>query len=75
MTGYSELLHDHDIDFSESHDDYSPCNWTKLHKVITSRQAYIANVFSISETTFQLSLSKPEEFLQGFYNCVPLFNL
>ena len=71
MTGYSELLHDHDIDFSESHDDCSPCNWTKLHKVNTTKVIDLSNVFSFSETTFQLSFLKPEGVLLGFHNRGP----
>ena len=73
MTGYSELLHDHDYDFSESHDDCSPCNWTKSHKVNTTKKIYIANVFSFSEATFQLSLLKSLDFLPGFHNRGPPF--
>ena len=73
MTGYSELLHDHDHDFSESHDGCSPCNWTKSHKVNTTKKIYIANVFSFSETTFQLSFLKPEDVLPGFHNRGPPF--
>ena len=53
MTGYSDLLHDHDVDFSESHEDCSPCNWTKLHKASASKKVYIANVFSFSDISFQ----------------------
>jgi len=73
MTGYSELLHDHDLDFSESHDDCSPCNWTKSHKVNTIKKIYISNVFSFSEATFHLSLLKSEYFLPGFHNRGPPF--
>ena len=73
MTGYSELLHDHDHDFSESHDNCSPCNWTKSHKVNTTKKIYIANVFSFSETTFQLSFLKSLDFLPGFHNRGPPF--
>ena len=71
MTGYSELLHDHGNDFSESDDGCSPCNWTKSHKVNTIKKIYIANVFSFSETTFQLSFLKPEDVLPGFHNRGP----
>ena len=71
MTGYSELLHDHN--FSESHDDCSPCNWTKSHKVNTTKIIDIANVFSFRETTFQRSLLKSEDLLSGFYNRGPPF--
>ena len=67
MTGYSELLHDHDHDFSESHDDCSPCNWTKSHKVDNNEKTYIADDFSFSDTFFQLSFLKSEDFLSGFY--------
>jgi hypothetical protein len=73
MTGYSGLLHNHDHDFSESHDNCSPCNWTKSHKVNTTKKIYIANVFSFSETTFQLSLLKSFDFLPGFHNRGPPF--
>ena len=73
MTGYSDLLHDHDVDFSESHEDCSPCNWTKLHKASASKKVYIANVFSFSETTFQLSLLKSKYFLPDFHNRGPPF--
>ena len=65
MTGYSELLHDHD--FSESHDDCSPCNWTKSHKVDNNEKTYIADDFSSSETFFQLSFLKSEGLLSDFY--------
>jgi|TARA_Y100000310_G_scaffold27089_1_gene25781 hypothetical protein len=71
MTGYSELLHDHDLDFSASHDDCSPCNWTQSHKVNTTKKIDIANVFSFSETTFQLHFLKPEDFLPDFHNRAP----
>ena len=71
MTGYSELLHDHYYDFSESHDDCSPCNWTKSHKVDNNEKTYIAHAFSFSETTFQLSFLKPEDVLPGFHNRGP----
>lgn len=73
MTGYSELLHDHDYDFSESHDDCSPCNWTQSHKVNTTKIIDIVNVFSFRETTFQRSLLKSEDLLSGFYNRGPPF--
>ena len=73
MTGYSELLHDHDLDFRASHDDCSPCNWTKSHKVNTTKKIYIANVFSFSETTFQLSFLKSEDVLPGFHSRGPPF--
>ena len=63
MTGYSELLHNHEHDVSESHYDCSPCNWTKLHKASASKKVYIANVFSFSDTFFQLSFLKSEGFL------------
>ena len=71
MTGYSELLHDHD--FSESHDDCSPCNWTKLHKVDKNEKTYIAHVFSFSDISFQRPLLKSENLLSGFYNRGPPF--
>ena len=73
MTGYSDLLHDHDVDFSESHEDCSPCNWTKLHKASASKKVYIANVFSFSETTFQLYFLKSKYFLPSFHNRGPPF--
>jgi len=65
MTGYSELLHDHD--FSESHDNCSPCNWTKSHKVDNNEKTYIAHAFSFSDTFFQLSFLKSEDLLSDFY--------
>ena len=71
MTGYSELLHDHD--FSESHDDCSPCNWTKLHKVDKNEKTYITHVFSFSDISFQRPLLKSENLLSGFYNRGPPF--
>ena len=67
MTGYSELLHDHDLDFSESNDDCSPCNWTKSHKVDNNEKTYIAHAFSFSDTFFQLSFLKSEGLLSVFY--------
>ena len=73
MTGYSELLHDHDHDFSESHDDCSPCNWTKSHKVDNNKKTYIADDFSFSDTFFQLSFLKSEDLLSGFYIRGPPF--
>ena len=73
MTGYSELLHDHDLDFSESNDDCSPCNWTQLHKIDTTKKVNIANVFSFNRTTFQRSFLKSEDLLSGFYNRGPPF--
>ena len=71
MTGYSELLHDHDYDFSESHDDCSPCNWTKSHKVDNNKRTYIAHAVSFSDTFFQLSFLKSEDLLSGLYNRGP----
>ena len=71
MTGYSELLHDHDLDFSTSNDDCSPCNWTQSHKVNTTKKIDIVNVFSFSETTFQLSFLKPEDVLPGLHSRGP----
>jgi len=65
MTGYSELLHDHD--FSESHDDCSPCNWTETHKVDKNTKTYIAHAFSFSNTFFQLPFLKSEDLLSDFY--------
>ena len=73
MTGYSELLHDHDHDLSESHDGCSPCNWTKSHKVDKNEKTYIADVFSFSDTSFQRPLLKSEDLLSGFYNRGPPF--
>ena len=73
MTGYSDLLHGHDVDFSESHEDCSPCNWTKLHKASASKKVYIANVFSFSDISFQRFLLKSEGFLSGFYIRGPPF--
>ena len=67
MTGYSELLHDRDHDFSESHDGCSPCNWTKSHKVDKNEKTYIANDFSFSDTFFQPSFLKSEGLLSDFY--------
>ena len=74
MTGYSELLHDHDHDLSESHDDCSPCNWTKSHKVDKNEKTYIAHVFSFSNAPFQRPLLKSEDLLSSFYNRGPPFN-
>ena len=74
MTGYSDLLHDHNHDFSESHDDCSPCNWSKSHKVNTTKTNNIVNVSSFTETTSQLSLIKSENVLPVFYNRGPPFN-
>ena len=71
MTGYSELLHDHD--FSESHDGCSPCNWTKSHKVDKNKKTYIAHVFSFSDISFHRPLLKSEDLLSGFYNRGPPF--
>ena len=75
MTGYSELLHDHEHDVSESHGDCSPCNWTKIHKVDNSEKTYITHVFSFSDTSFQLSFLKPIGLLSGYYNRGPPFFL
>ena len=66
MTGYSELLHDHEHDFSESRDDCSPCNWTKSHKVDNNEKTYIAHAFSFSDTFFQLSFLKSEGLFSDF---------
>ena len=74
VTGYSELLHDHDHDFSESHDGCSPCNWTKSHKVDKNEKTYIAHVFSSSDISFQRPLLKSEDLLSSFYNRGPPFN-
>ena len=73
MAGYSELLHDHNLDFRASHDDCSPCNWTQSHKANTTKKIDIAKVFSFRETTFRLSLLKPEDILPGFHNRGPPF--
>ena len=67
MAGYSELLHDHNLDFSASHDDCSPCNWTKSHKVDNNEKTYIAHAFSFSDTFFQPSFLKSEGLLSDFY--------
>jgi len=75
MTGYSELLHDHDVDISGSHDDCTPCNWTKSHKVNTTKKIDIRNVFSFSYTKFQLPLLKSEDILPAFHNRGPPFIL
>ena len=69
MTGYSELLHDHD--FNESHDNCSPCNWTKSHKVDKNEKTYIAHVFSFRDISFQRPLLKSENLLSGFNNRGP----
>ena len=74
MTGYSELLHDHDLDFSASHDGCSPCNWTQSHKVNTTKKIDSANVFSFSDISFQRPLLKSEDLLSSFYNRGPPFN-
>jgi len=74
MTGYSDLLHDHNHDFSESHDDCSPCNWSKSHKVNTTKTNNIVNVSSFTETTSQLPLIKSENVSPVFYNRGPPFN-
>ena len=74
MTGYSELLHGHDHNFSESHDNCSPCNWTKSHKVDKNEKTYIAHVFSFSDISFQQPLLKSEDLLSSFYNRGPPFN-
>ena len=71
MAGYSELLHDHNLDFSASHDDCSPCNWTKLHKVDKNEKTYIAHVFSFRDISFQRPLLKSENLLSGFNNRGP----
>ena len=71
MIGYSELLHDHDLDFSASRDDCSPCNWTQSHKVNATKTIDILNVFSFRETTFQRPLLKSEDLLSSFYNRGP----
>ena len=73
MTGYSELLHDHYHDFSDSYDDCSHCNWTKSHKVDNNEKTYIAHAFSFSDTFFQLSFLKSEDLLSGFYIRGPPF--
>ena len=73
MAGYSELLHDHNLDFSESHHGCSPCNWTKSHKVDKNEKTYIAHVFSFSDISFQRPLLKSEDLLSGFYNRGPPF--
>ena len=67
MTGYSELLHNHDHEFSESHDDCSPCNWTKSHKVDNNEKIYIAHAFSFSDTFSQLSFLKSKDLASSFY--------
>ena len=71
MTGYSELLHNHEHDVSESHYDCSPCNWTKSHKVDTTQKINIANFFSFNEATFQLSLLKLEDIFPDFHSRGP----
>jgi hypothetical protein len=63
MTGYPEFLHNHDHDFSESHDDCSPCNWTKSHKVEKNIKTFIANSFSFSNVFFHPSFLKSEDLL------------
>ena len=67
MAGYSELLHDHNLDFSASHDDCSPCNWTKSHKVDNNEKIYTAHAFSFSETFSQLSFLKSKDLASSFY--------
>ena len=50
MTGYSELLHDHDHDFSKSHNGCSPCNWTN-HTKLTKMKKPILRTFFLSATS------------------------
>ncbi len=36
MTGFSTVLHAHELDFSEAHDDCAPCHWSQSNKTDTS---------------------------------------
>lgn len=32
MTGFSTVLHAHELDFSAAHDDCAPCHWSQSHQ-------------------------------------------
>jgi hypothetical protein len=32
MTGFSTVLHAHELDFSSAHDDCAPCHWSQSNK-------------------------------------------
>lgn len=34
MVGYSDLLHSHDADFQETHEDCKPCKWNQSNSTV-----------------------------------------
>ena len=50
MTGYSVLLHDHDLDFEHVHEDCVPCQWSQANESDTVYTTEISQSFNFQES-------------------------
>jgi hypothetical protein len=54
MTGFSPVLHNHEFDLSDPHEDCSPCQWTQIN---TNIDGSSPDIFSIPfERQYKFSL-------------------
>mgnify|MGYP002634295689 FL=1 len=71
MTGYSVLLHNHDLDFEHMHDDCASCQWTQAHKTDKTDSPEITQIPSVHTIKYRTQRLDPQTSYSGFYNRGP----
>jgi|GEM_PF-1781232 len=56
MTGFSPVLHAHELDFNASHDDCAPCHWSQ-----SSQSVETATIALTAVPTLQFPIFSPTE--------------
>ena len=50
MTGYSVLLHNHDLDYEHGHEDCVPCQWSQANKSDTAYSTETSHASNFQES-------------------------
>jgi len=71
MTGYSVLLHNHDLDFDHTHDDCASCQWTQAHKTDKTHSLEITKIPSAHAVKYRARQLEPKSVHSNFYSRGP----
>lgn len=71
LTGYSVLLHNHDLNFDHAKDDCASCQWTQSHKTDKTHSPEITKTFSTHAIKYRAHQVKPQTVHSSFYSRGP----
>ncbi|MGV7221128.1 MAG: hypothetical protein ACQ9MH_06370 [Nitrospinales bacterium] len=75
MTGYSVLLHDHDLDLENVHEDCGPCQWNQANESEINYLVETSNSSNFQESSSTVDLKTPQITIRDIQSRGPPFLL